>query len=129
MGVDVELGRGVSLRGATSVGAARHIDDGAVLTDTDVGAARAAWRRTRVATGADIAAGARVGPLVNLGPAGPATSGAKSAANGAPQPRRPPERRDSSGVAKVGRLAAGARMTLGDGTNAFVDSGVAPHRS
>ena len=76
LGVDVELGQGVSLRGATRVGRGAHIDDGAVLIDTVVGP-HARVAPYTVAFGAEIAAGALVGPLVSLGPA------PKVAANGA----------------------------------------------
>jgi bifunctional UDP-N-acetylglucosamine pyrophosphorylase/glucosamine-1-phosphate N-acetyltransferase len=83
LGVDVELGQGVSLRGTTRVGRGAHIDDGAVLIDTVVGAGAHVAPYT-VAFGAEIAAGALVGPLVSLGPAKPmATSpAAKTAVDG-----------------------------------------------
>jgi len=66
IGVDVELGRGVSLRGRTRVAHGAIIDDGAILTDTTVGAG-ARIHPYCVATGADIGAGASVGPLAHLG--------------------------------------------------------------
>ena len=65
LGVDVELGRGVSLRGTTRVGRGAHIDDGAVLVDTIVGAG-ARLAPYCVAVGAEIAAGAHIGPLARL---------------------------------------------------------------
>ncbi len=80
IGVDVELGQGVSLRGTTRVGRGAHIDDGAVLIDTVVGAG-ARVRPYTVAAGAEIAAGAMVGPLASLGPSAKA-AGAAVAANG-----------------------------------------------
>ena len=65
LGVDVELGRGVSLRGTTRVGRGAHIDDGAVLIDTVVGAgARVA--PYCFAIHAEIGAGAHVGPFAHL---------------------------------------------------------------
>jgi bifunctional UDP-N-acetylglucosamine pyrophosphorylase/glucosamine-1-phosphate N-acetyltransferase len=73
LGVDVELGQGVSLRGTTRVGRGAHIDDGAVLIDTVVGAGAHVAPYT-VAFGAEIAPGALVGPLVSLGPAKPITA-------------------------------------------------------
>jgi len=84
LGVDVELGQSVSLRGTTRVGRGAHIDDGAVLIDTVVGAGAHVAPYT-VAFGAEIASGALVGPLVSLGPAKPMATppGAKTAANGA----------------------------------------------
>jgi bifunctional UDP-N-acetylglucosamine pyrophosphorylase/glucosamine-1-phosphate N-acetyltransferase len=84
LGVDVELGQGVSLRGSTRVGRAAHIDDGAVLIDTVVGAGAHVAPYT-VAFGAEIAAGALVGPLVSLGPAKtiPTSPATKPTVNGA----------------------------------------------
>ncbi len=84
LGVDVELGRGVSLRGATRIGRGAHIDDGAVLIDTVVGAGAHVAPYT-VAFGAEIAPGTLVGPLVSLGPAKPmaASPATKTAVNGA----------------------------------------------
>ena len=38
IGVDVELGRNVALRGRTRIGHGARIGDGVVLTDTEVGA-------------------------------------------------------------------------------------------
>src|SRR6185369_7581241 len=84
LGVDVELGRGVSLRGTTRVGRGARVDDGAVLIDTVVGAGARVAPYT-VAVGADIAPGALVGPLVSLGPGKPTPmpAASKTAANGA----------------------------------------------
>jgi bifunctional N-acetylglucosamine-1-phosphate-uridyltransferase/glucosamine-1-phosphate-acetyltransferase GlmU-like protein len=84
LGVDVELGQGVSLRGTTRVGRGAHVDDGAVLIDTVVGA-HARVAPYTVAVGAEIAPGAVVGPLVSLGPGKPPamSAAAKVAANGA----------------------------------------------
>ena len=48
IGVDVELGRGVALRGRTKIGHGARIGDGVILTDTEVGAG-ALIRPTRVA--------------------------------------------------------------------------------
>jgi len=65
LGVDVELGRGVSLRGTTRVGRGARVDDGAVLIDTVVGAgARVA--PYCFAIHAEIGAGAHVGPFAHL---------------------------------------------------------------
>jgi bifunctional UDP-N-acetylglucosamine pyrophosphorylase/glucosamine-1-phosphate N-acetyltransferase len=65
LGVDVELGRGVSLRGTTRIGRGAHIDDGCVLIDTVVGAG-ARLAPYCVAVHAEIGAGARVGPFAHL---------------------------------------------------------------
>ncbi len=79
IGVDAELGHGVSLRGTTRVGRGAHVDDGVVLIDTIVGAGARVGPYT-VAVGAEIAAGATVGPLARLGSVAqagaPASSGA-----------------------------------------------------
>jgi len=65
--VDVELGRGVALRGRTRIGHAARIDDGAILVDTDVGAGAHVLPYT-LATEAVIGAGAVVGPFARLRP-------------------------------------------------------------
>ena len=103
IGVDVELGRGVSLRGTTRVGRGAHVDDGAVLINTVVGAGARVAPYT-VAVGADIAAGAAVGPLVSLGPAEPAppSAAAKTAADGA---------RRNSAAAPTARLKRASRKS------------------
>ncbi len=67
IGVDVELGRGVSLRGATRVGHGAWIGDGVILTDTEVGAG-ALIRPYCVATAAVIGPGAHIGPFAHLRP-------------------------------------------------------------
>lgn len=67
LGVDVELGRNVSLRGRTRVGHGARIDDGVVLTDVQVGAG-AHIRPYTVAAEAVIGAGAVVGPFAHLRP-------------------------------------------------------------
>jgi bifunctional UDP-N-acetylglucosamine pyrophosphorylase/glucosamine-1-phosphate N-acetyltransferase len=67
IGVDVELGRGVALRGRTKIGHDARIGDGVILTDTEVGA-RALVRPYCVATEAVIGAGATVGPFAHLRP-------------------------------------------------------------
>jgi len=65
LGVDVDLGRGVSLRGKTRVGRGAVIDDGAVLIDTVVGAG-AHVAPYCYAIRAEIGAGVRVGPFAHL---------------------------------------------------------------
>ena len=67
IGVDVELGRGVVLRGHTKIGHGARIGDGVILTDTEVGAG-ALIRPYCVATEAVIGAGAQVGPFAHLRP-------------------------------------------------------------
>jgi bifunctional UDP-N-acetylglucosamine pyrophosphorylase / glucosamine-1-phosphate N-acetyltransferase len=67
IGVDVELGRGVALRGRTKIGHGARIGDGVILTDTEVGAG-ALIRPYSVATEAVIGAGATVGPFAHLRP-------------------------------------------------------------
>jgi bifunctional UDP-N-acetylglucosamine pyrophosphorylase/glucosamine-1-phosphate N-acetyltransferase len=75
LGVDVELGHGVSLRGSTRVGRGAHIDDGVILIDTVVGAGARVGPYC-VAVGADIGAGQSVDPLTHL-PAGTRVRAAK----------------------------------------------------
>ncbi|HVV51471.1 MAG TPA: bifunctional UDP-N-acetylglucosamine diphosphorylase/glucosamine-1-phosphate N-acetyltransferase GlmU [Polyangia bacterium] len=67
IGVDVELGRGVALRGRTRIGHRARIGDGVILTDTEVGAG-AVVRPYCVASEAVIGAGAAVGPFAHLRP-------------------------------------------------------------
>jgi bifunctional UDP-N-acetylglucosamine pyrophosphorylase/glucosamine-1-phosphate N-acetyltransferase len=67
IGVDVELGRGVALRGRTKIGHGARIGDGVILTDTEVGAG-ALIRPYCVATESVIGAGAQVGPFAHLRP-------------------------------------------------------------
>ncbi len=67
IGVDVELGRGVALRGRSKIGHGARIGDGVILTDTEVGAG-AVVRPYCVASEASIGAGASVGPFAHLRP-------------------------------------------------------------
>jgi bifunctional UDP-N-acetylglucosamine pyrophosphorylase / glucosamine-1-phosphate N-acetyltransferase len=67
IGVDVELGRNVALRGRTRIGHGARIGDGVILTDVEVGAG-AEIRPYTVATEAVVGAGARVGPFAHLRP-------------------------------------------------------------
>jgi bifunctional UDP-N-acetylglucosamine pyrophosphorylase/glucosamine-1-phosphate N-acetyltransferase len=67
LGVDVELGRNVALRGRTRVGHGARIGDGCILTDTEVGAG-AELRPYTVATEAVIGARAAIGPFAHLRP-------------------------------------------------------------
>jgi bifunctional UDP-N-acetylglucosamine pyrophosphorylase/glucosamine-1-phosphate N-acetyltransferase len=67
IGVDAELGRNVSLRGKTRIGHGVRIDDGCVLTDTDVGAG-AQLKPYSIATDAVIGAGAIIGPFAHMRP-------------------------------------------------------------
>jgi bifunctional UDP-N-acetylglucosamine pyrophosphorylase/glucosamine-1-phosphate N-acetyltransferase len=67
IGVDVELGCNVALRGRTRIGHGARIGDGVILTDTEVGAS-AEIRPYTVATDAIIGAGAAVGPFAHLRP-------------------------------------------------------------
>ncbi|HEX2659885.1 MAG TPA: bifunctional UDP-N-acetylglucosamine diphosphorylase/glucosamine-1-phosphate N-acetyltransferase GlmU [Polyangia bacterium] len=67
IGVDVELGRGVALRGRTKIGHGARIGDGCILTDTVVGAG-ADVKPYTVATEASIGVHAKVGPFSHLRP-------------------------------------------------------------
>jgi bifunctional UDP-N-acetylglucosamine pyrophosphorylase/glucosamine-1-phosphate N-acetyltransferase len=67
IGVDVEIGRNVSLRGRTRIGHGARIDDGVILTNTQVGAG-AQIKPYTVATDAAIGAGAIMGPFSHLRP-------------------------------------------------------------
>jgi bifunctional UDP-N-acetylglucosamine pyrophosphorylase / glucosamine-1-phosphate N-acetyltransferase len=67
VGVDVELGRGVALRGRTKVGHGSRIGDGVILTDTEVGPG-VLIRPYCIATETVIGAGATVGPFAHLRP-------------------------------------------------------------
>jgi bifunctional UDP-N-acetylglucosamine pyrophosphorylase/glucosamine-1-phosphate N-acetyltransferase len=67
IGVDVEIGRNVSLRGGTRVGHGARIDDGCILTDTEVGAGAHVLPYT-VTNEAAIGPGAIVGPFARLRP-------------------------------------------------------------
>jgi bifunctional UDP-N-acetylglucosamine pyrophosphorylase/glucosamine-1-phosphate N-acetyltransferase len=64
---DAEIGRNVVLRGRTRIGAGAFIDDGCVLTDTEVGV-RATLLPYSVATQSSIGPGAKVGPFAHLRP-------------------------------------------------------------
>jgi bifunctional UDP-N-acetylglucosamine pyrophosphorylase/glucosamine-1-phosphate N-acetyltransferase len=67
LGVDVEIGRNVSLRGRTRVGHGAHVHDGVILTDVQVGAGAQVLPYT-VATDSVIGPGAVVGPFAHLRP-------------------------------------------------------------
>ena len=67
IGVDVELGRGVALRGKTRIGHGARIGDGCILTDTEVGGG-AEVKPYTVATEARIGVHAKVGPFSHLRP-------------------------------------------------------------
>jgi len=67
IGVDVELGRNVSLRGRTRVGHGARIDDGCILTDTDVGAG-VQIKPYCIATDTVIGPGAIIGPFAHMRP-------------------------------------------------------------
>jgi bifunctional UDP-N-acetylglucosamine pyrophosphorylase/glucosamine-1-phosphate N-acetyltransferase len=67
LGVDVELGRNVSLRGRTKVGHGARIDDGVVLTDTEVGAG-VQIKPYCIATESVIGPNAIIGPFAHLRP-------------------------------------------------------------
>jgi bifunctional UDP-N-acetylglucosamine pyrophosphorylase/glucosamine-1-phosphate N-acetyltransferase len=67
IGVDAELGRNVSLRGRTRIGHGARIDDGCILTDTDVGAG-ALLKPYSIATEAVIGPGAIIGPFAHMRP-------------------------------------------------------------
>jgi bifunctional UDP-N-acetylglucosamine pyrophosphorylase/glucosamine-1-phosphate N-acetyltransferase len=67
IGVDVEIGRNVALRGDTSIGDGARIDDGVILTDTQVGPGSEV-KPYCVASQARIGANARIGPFAHLRP-------------------------------------------------------------
>jgi bifunctional UDP-N-acetylglucosamine pyrophosphorylase/glucosamine-1-phosphate N-acetyltransferase len=67
IGVDVELGRGVALRGQTKIGHNARIGDGVILTNVQVGAG-VEIKPYSVATDAVIGAGASIGPFAHLRP-------------------------------------------------------------
>jgi bifunctional UDP-N-acetylglucosamine pyrophosphorylase/glucosamine-1-phosphate N-acetyltransferase len=67
IGVDVELGRNVSLRGRTRVGHGARIDDGCILVDTEVGAG-VQMKPYCIATDAVIGPGAIIGPFAHMRP-------------------------------------------------------------
>jgi bifunctional UDP-N-acetylglucosamine pyrophosphorylase/glucosamine-1-phosphate N-acetyltransferase len=65
--VDVELGRNVALRGKTRVGHGARIDDGCILTDTEVGAG-AYLKPYSIATETVIGPAAIIGPFAHMRP-------------------------------------------------------------
>jgi bifunctional UDP-N-acetylglucosamine pyrophosphorylase/glucosamine-1-phosphate N-acetyltransferase len=67
IGVDAELGRNVALRGRTVIGHAVRIDDGCILTDTEVGAG-AHLKPYSIATETVIGPGAIIGPFAHMRP-------------------------------------------------------------
>jgi bifunctional UDP-N-acetylglucosamine pyrophosphorylase/glucosamine-1-phosphate N-acetyltransferase len=67
VGVDVEIGRNVTLRGRTRIDHGARIGDGSILTDVEVGAG-AEIRAYTVASQATIGAGAIIGPFAHLRP-------------------------------------------------------------
>jgi bifunctional UDP-N-acetylglucosamine pyrophosphorylase / glucosamine-1-phosphate N-acetyltransferase len=67
IGVDVELGRNVSLRGQTRIGHGTRIDDGCILTDTEVGAG-VQIKPYCIATETVIGPGAIIGPFAHMRP-------------------------------------------------------------
>jgi bifunctional UDP-N-acetylglucosamine pyrophosphorylase/glucosamine-1-phosphate N-acetyltransferase len=67
VGVDVELGRNVALRGRTRIAHGVRIGDGCILTDTDVGAG-AELRPYCIATETVIGPGAIIGPFAHMRP-------------------------------------------------------------
>ena len=67
LGVDVEIGRNVALRGRTRVDHGARIGDGVILTNTEVGAG-AELKPYTVATDSSIGPRATVGPFAHLRP-------------------------------------------------------------
>jgi bifunctional UDP-N-acetylglucosamine pyrophosphorylase/glucosamine-1-phosphate N-acetyltransferase len=67
VGVDVELGRNVALRGRTRVGHGARIADGCILINTEVGAG-AELRPYSIATDTVIGPGAIIGPFAHMRP-------------------------------------------------------------
>ncbi|HEX7596632.1 MAG TPA: bifunctional UDP-N-acetylglucosamine diphosphorylase/glucosamine-1-phosphate N-acetyltransferase GlmU [Polyangia bacterium] len=64
---DAEIGRNVVLRGHTKIGAGARIEDGCVLTDTEVGAG-AVFLPYSIASQSAIGPGAKIGPFAHLRP-------------------------------------------------------------
>jgi len=64
---DAEIGRNVVLRGRTKIGAGARIDDGCILSDTEVGAGAVLLPYT-VATQSIVGPGSKVGPFAHLRP-------------------------------------------------------------
>jgi bifunctional UDP-N-acetylglucosamine pyrophosphorylase/glucosamine-1-phosphate N-acetyltransferase len=67
LGVDVEVGRNVSLRGRTKIGHGARIDDGVILTDVEVGAG-AQIKPYTIATESVIGPNAVIGPFAHFRP-------------------------------------------------------------
>jgi bifunctional UDP-N-acetylglucosamine pyrophosphorylase/glucosamine-1-phosphate N-acetyltransferase len=67
VGVDVEIGRNVALRGRTRIGHGTRIDDGVILTDVEVGAG-AVIKPYTVAAQSSIGPGAIIGPFAHVRP-------------------------------------------------------------
>jgi bifunctional UDP-N-acetylglucosamine pyrophosphorylase/glucosamine-1-phosphate N-acetyltransferase len=67
VGQDAEIGRNVTLRGRTIIGAGARIDDGCVLVDTVVGEG-AEVKPYSVATESIIGPGCKIGPFAHLRP-------------------------------------------------------------
>jgi bifunctional UDP-N-acetylglucosamine pyrophosphorylase/glucosamine-1-phosphate N-acetyltransferase len=67
IGVDVEIGRNVALRGRTRIDHGARIGDGCILTDVEVGGG-AEIRPYTIASQATIGAGAIIGPFAHLRP-------------------------------------------------------------
>jgi bifunctional UDP-N-acetylglucosamine pyrophosphorylase/glucosamine-1-phosphate N-acetyltransferase len=67
IGEDAEIGRNVSLRGRTKIGAGARIDDGCVLTNTVVGVG-AELKPYSIATDSVIGPGCVIGPFAHLRP-------------------------------------------------------------
>ncbi len=67
LAVDVEIGRGVALRGQTKIGVGTTIGEGVVLTDTEVGVG-VEVRPYSVGNGAVIGDGCKIGPFAHLRP-------------------------------------------------------------
>ena len=129
LGVDVELGQGVSLRGTTRVGRGAHIDDGAVLIDTVVGAGRA--RRAvhrRVRRGDRVGRPGRSAREPRAGQADGDVTGGEDRRRRCAQRRRRCGGRGSS-ERRENRRSCGRADDESTASNGFVDSGVAPHRS
>jgi bifunctional UDP-N-acetylglucosamine pyrophosphorylase/glucosamine-1-phosphate N-acetyltransferase len=91
LGVDVELGRNVALRGRTRVGHGARIDDGALLTDVEVGAGAHVGPYT-VAANAVIAAGSVVDPFTVMGDGAAAADKVKVSAKVKASAKRPAAR-------------------------------------
>ena len=111
---DVEIGPGTQLEGRTTVAAGARVGPGSQLRDTAVG--EGATVVQSFCRGADVGAGAVVGPFAYLPP------GSKVDAGG------PAEGMNKSGITAGGQMAGGGRDPGGQGSSAEDSGAEAPGR-